>query len=126
MCKKHNYECSLNLQEIDPLLSPETQTKIYRILQESLNNIGKHAGATQVSMTLNTMEGKLVMEVADNGKGFKVEEVLARPGLDRGLGLTAMLERVRQIGGALEIASQTGQGTRIRLTLPLPARVSQK
>jgi signal transduction histidine kinase len=125
-CKKHQLACSLELAEIDDFFPPETQNNIYRILQESLKNIGKHAKATRISGSISTAGGNLIMEVVDNGQGFKVEEVLARPGPERGLGLTAMLERARQIGGALEISSQIGQGTRIKLTLPLPAKAKEE
>lgn len=119
MCKKHNFSCSLNLQEIDARLSVETQTKIYRILQESLTNIAKHAGADQISVTLKRDGARLLLEVADQGQGFNLEEVSARPGPERGLGLTAMMERARQAGGSLEVFSKIGQGTKIILTLPL-------
>jgi PAS domain S-box-containing protein len=120
MCKKHNFTCSLDLQEIDANLSLETQTKIYRILQESLTNIIKHAEATHISVTLKRDGERLILEMADKGQGFNMEEVSARPAPARGLGLTAMMERARQAGGSLEISSQVGQGTRITLTLPLP------
>ncbi|RJR39750.1 MAG: PAS domain-containing sensor histidine kinase [Deltaproteobacteria bacterium] len=121
MCKKHNFSCSLNLQEIDAWLSVETQTKIYRILQESLTNIAKHAGAGQISVTLKRDGGSLILEVADQGQGFNLEEVSTRPGPARGLGLTAMMERARQAGGSLDVSSEIGQGTKIVLTLPLAA-----
>lgn len=121
ICRKHNLSCTMRLEEIDMIFPPEVKTNIYRILQESLTNIGKHAMASQISGTIRVDNGHLIMEVVDNGQGFHVEEVLARPGADRGLGLTAMLERARQIGGVLEIASDIGRGTTIKMTLPLPA-----
>jgi signal transduction histidine kinase len=121
MCKKHNFSCALNLQEIDARLSVETQTKIYRILQESLTNVAKHAGAGQISVTLRRDGGSLTLEVADQGKGFNLGEVSTRTGPERGLGLTAMMERARQAGGSLEVSSEIGQGTKIVLTLPLAA-----
>lgn len=126
MCKKHNFTCSLDLQEIDARLSLETQTKIYRILQESLTNIVKHAGAAHISVTLKRDGARLLLEVADQGQGFNLEEVSARPAPSRGLGLTAMMERARQAGGSLEVASKIGQGTTITLTLPLPESASKE
>lgn len=126
MCKKHNFTCSFDLQEIEVYLSPEIQTKVYRILQESLTNIAKHAGVNQVSVTLKKEVENLILEVADKGRGFNLEEVMARPAPARGLGLTAMMERVRQAGGSLEINSRIGQGTTITLTLPIPPRASEE
>ncbi|MDD2900870.1 MAG: PAS domain S-box protein [Syntrophales bacterium] len=120
-CKKHNLICTMKLDEIDQIFPPEIKTNIYRILQESLTNIVKHATASQVSGTISIERENLIMEVVDDGQGFQVEELLARPGPDGGLGLTAMQERARQIGGELSISSQAGQGTVIKLTLPLPS-----
>lgn len=125
-CKKHNLTCTMKLDEIDQIFPPEVKTNIYRILQESLTNIVKHAMASQVSGTISMEQEHLIMAVVDNGQGFNVEELLARPGPDGGLGLTAMQERARQIGGALSISSQIGQGTAIKLTLPLSSSAGAK
>jgi PAS domain S-box-containing protein len=88
---------------------------IYRIAQESLNNIGKHAGAKRVSVALRVADGKITLTIQDNGRGFNKEAARGRGGL----GLIGMEERVRLEGGRLRIASRPNRGTRIRVRLPL-------
>ncbi|MGE0394955.1 MAG: ATP-binding protein, partial [Vicinamibacterales bacterium] len=88
----------------------------YRIVQEALRNAAQHAAtATEITVTLARTDTDLVLEVADDGAGFD----RGAPGWKAGLGLASMEERVRLLGGTLEIASRVGSGTRIRATLPL-------
>ncbi len=97
-------------------LTLEDQIMIYRIFQESLNNIAKHARATEVLMTLKEESGTIRLEVQDNGAGFDAPKVLSR---HRGLGLAALDERARMLGGTVKIQSQPGKGTCIACTIPL-------
>jgi signal transduction histidine kinase/DNA-binding response OmpR family regulator len=106
------------LDGLDELLSREAQINIYRIFQESLTNIGKYAQASQLKVTSGQKDGVMFFRVADNGKGFRVEEVWGRDPARRGLGLMAMEERVRMLGGTLEIKSGEGQGTQLSLIIP--------
>jgi two-component system, NarL family, sensor histidine kinase UhpB len=108
---------------IDQLLSREAQINIYRIFQESLTNIGKYAQASSLQVVIKAENGQVSFLIADNGKGFKVEEVWGRDPASRGLGLMAMEERARMMGGVLEIKSQEGQGT--QLTFQIPVSSSQ-
>ena len=108
---------------IDQLLSREAQINIYRIFQESLTNIGKYAQASSLQVVIKAEAGQVSFLIADNGKGFKVEEVWGRDPASRGLGLMAMEERVHMMGGVLEIKSQEGQGT--QLTFKIPVSPSQ-
>jgi two-component system sensor histidine kinase UhpB len=108
---------------IDQLLSREAQINIYRIFQESLTNIGKYAQASSLQVVIKAEAGQVSFLIADNGKGFKVEEVWGRDPASRGLGLMAMEERARMMGGVLEIKSQEGQGT--QLTFQIPVNPSQ-
>jgi len=107
------------IKGIDQLFSPLAQVNIYRIFQECLTNIGRHAQASQISVNLQQQEGQVIFSVADNGKGFDLAEVWERAGRQRGIGLAAMQERARLTGGFLEIWSQPGAGTKISFTIPV-------
>ncbi len=98
----------------DALLSPRRATAVYRIVQEALTNIARHAAARRVELKMWTEAGQLRMVLSDDGCGFEPGRV--RP---RALGLLSMSERARELGGALEIHSEAGVGSRLSLTLPL-------
>jgi signal transduction histidine kinase/CheY-like chemotaxis protein len=118
---KHNH-LSLEIaqmEDIDALLSPEAQINIYRVFQEALTNIGKHAHATRILVEVKRHRGKASFVLADNGKGFRMEQVLAHQGEPGGMGLVSMEERVRMLGGSLAVKSREGHGTRIAFTIPV-------
>jgi len=92
-------------------LKPDIQIALYRITQEALNNIAKHAGASAVTVDLACLPDRTVLQVSDNGSGFESENVLP----DR-FGVGIMRERAQGIGAAILIDSQPGQGTRISVT----------
>jgi PAS domain S-box-containing protein len=110
---------STDLDDIQALFSPEKQLIIYRIFQECLNNITKHAHATEVSVAMKREPGGVSFRLEDNGKGFDVQKVPGGDSTKRGLGLAAMDERVRMMGGDLKLWSQPGQGTRLQFTVPV-------
>ena len=87
----------------------------YRVAQEALRNIATHAGARQVTVTLDRVDGHLTMQVADDGCGFDPKNATARR---TGLGLVSLAERVRMLGGELAITAGAGSGTRLAVTLP--------
>jgi signal transduction histidine kinase len=93
-------------------LDSELEAAVYRIIQEALTNVAKHARASHVTVTLRVDGGRLVAEVADDGTGFVVDDVR------RGFGLTGMRERVLMSGGALRIESSDA-GTTVAASLPL-------
>jgi signal transduction histidine kinase len=97
-------------------LSPETETSLYRILQEALNNIQKYARARRVSVILERRHGHLQMVIEDDGCGFEVTQ--AREA-GRSIGLASMTERAALAGGVCEIESSLGQGTTIFIRVPL-------
>jgi PAS domain S-box-containing protein len=107
-----------DLDDIQDIFSPEKQLIIYRIFQECLNNITKHAHATEVSVAIKREPGGVSCRLEDNGSGFDVQKVLAGDSRKRGLGLAAMDERVRMMGGSLQVWSQPGSGTRISFLIP--------
>ena len=90
----------------DRRLSPEAETALYRIVQEALTNVVKHADAHRVSIALVHKEASAVVVVEDDGKGFEPEAV--RPGA---LGFVGMRERVELVGGRLTVESSPGAGT---------------
>lgn len=103
-----------NFASIQQELSPEIQAQVMRIVQEALNNIRKHARASQVTISLREWNGDLLLEVRDNGQGFSPEEI---PGLSQ-YGLRGMRERAELIGAEFQVISKPQQGTTVRLSLP--------
>jgi signal transduction histidine kinase len=102
-------------------LPPEVETTIYRVVQEALTNVFKHAEAKRVSVIVERRRNQVLVIVEDDGKGFEVEEVVPAPGLGRGLGLLGMRERVALVGGALSLDSSPGGGTTARARIPVPS-----
>lgn len=94
---------------------------IYRLIQEGLNNAEKHSDARSVRlhMEFSNRKQSISLFIEDDGKGFDVDEVLARKDPLRGYGLTAMRERCEIFGGSFHIESGIGQGTRINAVLPI-------
>jgi PAS domain S-box-containing protein len=109
----------IRLDNLEREFPPSTQAVIYRIVQEILTNIGKHAKASRVSVRIKRNPTAALFTVEDNGCGFDTSRIHSPDDPNRGLGLAAMEERVRMQGGTLEIISQESQGTRIAFTLPL-------
>jgi signal transduction histidine kinase len=100
-------------------LSPTVSTTLYRVVQEALNNVTRHARATRASVRMYKDAGNLHCLVSDNGVGFDVSSVRTRSG-QRGLGLIGMEERVRALDGDFQITSARGRGTTIRISLSRP------
>jgi signal transduction histidine kinase len=98
-----------------PPLSVETA--LYRITQEALNNITKHAGATNVWIVLDGDAKKIACTIRDNGVGFDVQSRLKERG-KQGLGLIGIQERLSALGGTLRIESEPGSGTQLCVTVP--------
>lgn len=93
---------------------PEIETTAYRIVQESLTNAARHAGATRVRLEVQRRDGWMEIQIEDDGAGFDVESALAK---NRGLG--GMRERVQLVGGTFQIESEPGKGTRELIRLPI-------
>jgi signal transduction histidine kinase len=87
---------------------------LYRIAQEALRNVAAHAKAQKVSISLEQLNGHVMMHVADDGCGFDPTAKAGRPGL----GLVSLNERVHMLGGALDVTTAPGAGTRVAVTLP--------
>jgi two-component system, sensor histidine kinase and response regulator len=118
-----NIRVSMEFDEIDHLLPPQSHIMLYRVFQESLTNIMRHSGATEATLSARHEDGHILIEVRDNGQGMDLEKVeSARETGLGGLGLTTMTERVRTLGGSLEIWSQKGIGTRLSFSVPATER----
>ncbi len=103
--------CELVLGDGDITLNEFTATAVFRITQESLTNIARHAGASQVEIIVTRSDDRLCFEVRDNGTGFDPDAVTSR----KSFGLVGMRERVAMMDGDFELDSKPGQGTRIRV-----------
>jgi two-component system, chemotaxis family, CheB/CheR fusion protein len=96
-------------------LTPDAETQLYRIAQEALNNVRKHAGATRVDVLLESRDHHVVLIIEDNGSGF---DTVAKLNRKHGLGLLGMRERAMLIGGTLEIEAGPEKGTTVFVRLP--------
>lgn len=94
------------------------QTALYRVAQGALANVRQHSGATQASIELTVGANETRLTVADNGDGFDAGDGARRPGGNDSFGLTAIHERIEQLGGSVEIVSSPGTGARLTVTLP--------
>jgi signal transduction histidine kinase len=100
-------------------LPSSIETALYRIFQEALSNVVRHSGADQVKITLAQHNGGFEGEIVDNGHGFNPENIDWEMDNPQGLGLLGMQERVAQCSGSMEITSRKGDGTHIRVRIPL-------
>jgi PAS domain S-box-containing protein len=101
---------------IEPL-DRELSTALFRILQESLTNVARHAQASRVQVDLRQEGGRIVLEVSDDGRGNAGAQAPGR----RSLGVLGMRERARRLGGSLNLTSAPGRGTVVQASIPLPS-----
>jgi signal transduction histidine kinase len=111
-------ECLVRLPPQDVVLDDQHSTAIFRIFQETLTNVARHAGATRVTVSLVRTPKELLMEVQDNGRGFDETAVSCK----KSLGLLGMKERALVLGGQLEIRGEQGKGTTVVVRVPWPPR----
>ena len=119
ICRNNHILYEMVMDEIDDLFSPEVKINIYRIFQESLTNIVRHAQASRIDVEIRKQADRVTFLLKDNGKGFDLKEARSRKLDQRGLGLTTMKERALMAEGTLSISSQAGQGTKIRFSVPI-------
>ncbi|WP_417582066.1 cache domain-containing protein [Pelagibacterium sp.] len=121
----HNFEertgikVALEAVAFKNMLLPEARTALYRVAQEALNNIDRHASASEVTIALSSPHGRVQMVITDNGKGFSREV-----GVQRGLGLRNMSERMAHFGGTMMV-EPSPNGTTLRATLPKSVFIRQ-
>lgn len=105
-------DSAIDLEERD--VPDDLKTVIYRVLQEALNNIAKHSGASRVRLSFRRWDNRVELVIEDNGTGFDLEDARSPKGPETGFGLSSMKERTELSGGAFYMASAKGKGTRIR------------
>lgn len=106
----------LDTVSTEGVLAPEAELAVYRIVQEALSNVVRHADARRVELRVGREDGTLVVQVKDDGKGFSPADVMAGGG---GLGLFGMQERAAYLGGRVHVLSEVGQGTLVRAEIPV-------
>lgn len=117
--KYPNLVVDLDLEPDQQYLSPDMRLALFRIYQELINNVARHAGATQVSVRLSIGEAEIMMEVKDNGRGFELPLDWLEVARKGHLGLVSVQERVEAMHGTLKISTQAGQGTLSQVRVPL-------
>ena len=110
--KRTGLRVHVTAEEAAGELSDEQKTCIYRVVQEALHNCARHAQARSVRVVVRQERSKIVLSVEDDGNGFDARRV-------RGLGLVGMEERVNHLGGAFEVESRPGKGTKVAVELPI-------
>lgn len=96
------------------------RTCLYRVVQEALTNCARHSEARQIRIAMRTQNDRLCLAVQDDGKGFNDPKLRAADAFSAGLGLVGIEERVHELGGAVELHSHPGQGTLLKVGIPLP------
>jgi PAS domain S-box-containing protein len=114
--------CRITVPQEPLVLDAERSTAIFRIFQESLTNIARHAHATRVEARLERVDSDLFFQVRDNGKGFDAQDVKAR----KSLGLVGMQERALLLNGELKVEGVPGAGTTLAMRIPLPTAALPK
>ncbi len=113
--QRYGVPCQLSLDEEVELAEPYA-TAVFRIVQESLVNVAKHAGASQAEVRIERTAAGVILEVADDGAGFAADA----PRKASSLGLMGLRERARLLQGTVDIDTAPGRGTRIRVSIPVP------
>lgn len=109
---------STNMINIDSCFNDEAQIIIYRVFQEALTNIGKHAGADNIYIAIQKNDGTIACSIKDDGCGFDLDELKQQGYTSCGMGLPTMSERLNMLGGRIEIFSKSGSGCEISFTVP--------
>jgi len=109
-------QCELRLLTQEAF-APDVSTALFRILQEALTNVARHAKATRVEVVKQKLRDRLVLRIRDNGRGFDP----ADPSISKSLGLLGMRERAAILGGQVNVSSAQGKGTAVTAWIPLRA-----
>jgi two-component system sensor histidine kinase DegS len=119
--EKNNLEVNLMVQSIDSRLPTHYEVAIFRFIQEALNNVSKHANATQARVLLEASGSSIHVSVEDDGSGFHIAEVLADQSGRRNLGIATLRQQAETLlRGEFGIESAVGRGTRVAAVVPLP------
>ena len=117
--EKSGLSTNLTIVGKERRLPPYTEVTIFRVVQGLLKNIGQHANATYVQVSVN-LEGEIIgVSVEDDGSGFDVDEAMASARQRKTLGIAAMQEQVEMLGGQVHFESGVGRGTKVKLEIPV-------
>ena len=116
--QQHGIPATFLTSNVPDSLPGTISLSLYRIAQEGLWNVAKHAQAQEVRLIVSAVDGELMLAVEDDGKGFEPGQIKGRGGL----GLVSMEERARLVRGSFSVQSQLGKGTRVEVRIPLPHR----
>jgi signal transduction histidine kinase len=114
--RRSGIKVTVKADNLPDVISDEVRTCIFRVVQEALHNISRHSGAKSAVVTVRQEADSLLLSVEDDGSGFDTQTT-------RGLGMLGMEERVRQLGGQLDVRSTSGKGTELRARLPIAVTV---
>ncbi len=117
--QRTNLDLQLDVSDLQERLPPEVETALYRVVQEALTNVIRHARASAVQIRLECETTVVRAQVEDDGQGFDVIQVLNQQRPQHGIGLLGMRERITLLGGTFSLHSAPGQGTRLALEIPL-------
>ena len=113
--ESHSVSFACHVDEIDGIFNSNSEIHVYRIIQEGINNIVKHSGATEATVVIKSSLGNLSISIRDNGRGFSAGGATS----DAGFGLSGIRERAEIMGGTARIDSVPGQGVNLQVQLPL-------
>jgi signal transduction histidine kinase len=119
--RRHGLRADVLYDRMDERLTPETEAAVYRIIQEALTNVAKHAKASRCRVYLQRLTNTLLVTIEDNGVGFDPADTRPADG-SRGLGLVGIRERVAQLRGTLRLESGQDSGTRVTIEVPAQRR----
>ncbi|MCX6010096.1 MAG: PAS domain S-box protein [Chloroflexi bacterium] len=119
LSKELGIKATVKADKLPPLISSEIELVMFRIAQESLNNVRKHAQASKVKIAVESSSSNMRMIITDNGKGFLTSRLTGNLAREGKLGLLGMEERARLIGGSLQIKSEPGKGTIVIAKAPI-------
>ncbi len=122
--KRTNIPVDLDVSICESDIESDIKTHLYRVAQEALNNIAKHADARHIAIRLSCDHDWAILVIEDDGRGFDVDQPADGRSSGRGLGLLGMRERLAFINGIFQIQSVPGQGTRLTAKVPTNTRGS--
>lgn len=121
--KRTGIETEFKVSNLHQRLAPEVETALYRMTQEGLTNVARHAHAQMVSIRVEQFGKMVQVMIQDDGRGFNIDDVLHRKLLDHGAGLLGIRERATLLGGDFDVQTQLGQGTRLSIVIPLSSNL---
>ena len=125
MAEKANLQVRLDAINMEDRMPAAVETAVFRIVQEGLANVARHAAATEVQVRLERTDHTVSLVIADNGQGFDAAAALSPTGRGAGLGLFGIEERVTVLGGKWELSSEPGRGTTLKVWIPLEGQESE-